>query len=316
MNARPPIAVVALGGNALVRRGERGEIRQQRHHVRESVLHLPLLLERGYALVVTHGNGPAVGHLLLQGEAAKDEVPPLPLDVCDADTEGGIGYLIQQTLGNVLEGAGLQRKVVSLVTQVLVDPEDPAFAAPAKPVGPFYSRDEVDKLRENRGWSLEEDAGRGYRRMVASPRPIEILEAGAIELLLRHGTTVIAAGGGGIPVRRDENGALRGIEAVIDKDRSSSLLGRRIGAKLLVILTAEESVYRNFGRPDQVRIPAMDVARARDLLRDGEFPEGSMGPKIEAAIDFLEGGGEMVVITLPESLPAALEGKVGTRITL
>lgn len=315
MSARAPIAVVALGGNALVRRGERGEIRQQRHHVRESVCYLPLLLQRGYALVVTHGNGPAVGHLLLQGEAARDEVPPLPLDVCDADTEGGIGYLIQQTLGNVLEEGGLARKVVSIITQVLVDPEDPAFGVPSKPVGPFYSGSEARRLRESRGWTVEEDAGRGYRRMVASPRPIEIVEAGAIDLLVRHGTVVIAAGGGGIPVRRDNDGALRGIEAVIDKDRSSALLARRLGAKLLVILTAEESVYRNFGRPEQERIPSMDVARARELLKAGLFPEGSMGPKIEAAIDFLEGGGQTVIITLPESLPAALEGKVGTRIT-
>lgn len=313
MTEHAPIAVVAFGGNALVRRGEQGEIRQQVGHIRESVKGLPCLLERGYALLITHGNGPVVGHLLLQSEAARDLVPPLPLDVCDADTEGGIGYLIQQTLANELRGKG-ERSVVSLITQIVVDPCDPAFKDPTKPVGPFYSAREAEELERSKGWLLVDDAGRGYRRVVPSPQPLEVVEEEAIRILLVNGTVVIAAGGGGIPVIRTADGALRGVEAVIDKDRASSLLARRLGARLLIILTAEEYVYRRFRRPEQRPIPVINVATARELLEAGEFPPGSMAPKIEAAIEFLEGGGEEVLITLPERLADALEGQTGTRI--
>lgn len=308
-----PIAVVALGGNALVRQGERGEIPQQLHHIRESVRHLPLLLARGYALLITHGNGPVVGQLLLQSEAARDSVPPLPLDVCDADSEGGIGYLTQQALGNELRGRG-EGPVVSLITQIVVDPEDPAFLHPTKPIGPFYSALEAENLKRIEGWTLVEDSGRGYRRVVPSPKPLEVVEGKAIRVLLANGMVVVAAGGGGIPVVRTSDGSLMGVEAVIDKDRASALLARSLGARLLVILTAVEYVYRRFGRPDQQPIPAMDVPTARGLLESGEFAPGSMGPKIEAAVEFLEGGGDEVVITLPECFNEALEGKTGTRI--
>jgi carbamate kinase len=314
MRRKPPIAMVALGGNALIRQGEKGEVEEQLRHIRESVLHLPLLLAKGYALVITHGNGPVVGQLLLQNEAARETVPSMPLDVCDADSEGSIGYLTQQTLVNVLRGQGGKRPVVSLITQVVVDPADPAFTRPTKPVGPFYTEVEAERLRRTKGWTVVADAGRGYRRVVPSPHPLQVVEEDAIRILLEHGVVVIAAGGGGVPVRLTETGELLGVEAVIDKDRASALLARGLGARLLVILTAVDFVYRRFGRPDREPLPRLDVAQARRLLAEGEFAPGSMGPKIEAAIEFLEGGGEEVLITLPENLADALEGKTGTRI--
>jgi len=316
MRRKPPIAMVALGGNALIRQGEKGEVDEQLRHIRESVLHLPLLLAKGYALVITHGNGPVVGQLLLQNEAARETVPSMPLDVCDADSEGSIGYLTQQTLVNVLRGQGGKRPVVSLITQVVVDPADPAFNRPTKPVGPFYTEAEAERLRRTKGWTVVADAGRGFRRVVPSPRPLQVVEEDAIRILLEHGVVVIAAGGGGVPVRQTETGELLGVEAVIDKDRASALLARGLGARLLVILTAVDFVYRRFGRPDREALPRLDVAQARRLLAEGEFAPGSMGPKIEAAIEFLEGGGEEVLITLPENLADALEGKTGTRIVL
>jgi carbamate kinase len=316
MRRKPPIAVVALGGNALIRQGEKGEVEEQLRHIRESVLHLPLLLAKGYALVITHGNGPVVGQLLLQNEAARETVPSMPLDVCDADSEGSIGYLTQQTLVNVLRGQRGKRPVVSLITQIVVDPADPAFNRPTKPVGPFYTEVEAEELRRTKGWTVVADAGRGFRRVVPSPRPLQVVEEDAIRILLEHGVVVIAAGGGGVPVRRTETGELLGVEAVIDKDHASSLLARGLGARLLVILTAVDFVYRRFGQPDREPLPRLDVAMARRLLEEGEFAPGSMGPKIEAAIEFLEAGGEEVLITLPENLADALEGKTGTRIVL
>jgi carbamate kinase len=240
----------------------------------------------------------------------------MPLDVCDADSEGSIGYLTQQTLVNVLRGQRGKRPVVSLITQIVVDPADPAFNRPTKPVGPFYTEVEAEELRRTKGWTVVADAGRGFRRVVPSPRPLQVVEEDAIRILLEHGVVVIAAGGGGVPVRRTETGELLGVEAVIDKDHASSLLARGLGARLLVILTAVDFVYRRFGQPDREPLPRLDVAMARRLLEEGEFAPGSMGPKIEAAIEFLEAGGEEVLITLPENLADALEGKTGTRIVL
>ena len=314
MAEKAPIVVVALGGNALIRQGERGDVGEQLRHIRESVAFLPLLLNQGWSVLITHGNGPIVGQLLLQNEAAGDLVPAMPLDVCDADSEGSVGYLIQQTLANELNRHGVSRQVVSLVTQIVVDAEDPGFSRPSKPVGPFYPAAEAEKLRRERGWSLVEDAGRGYRRVVPSPRPVDVVEREAIRILLDHGVVVVAAGGGGIPVTRDENGAMHGVEAVIDKDRASALLAKTLGARRLIILTAVEYVYTGFGQPGEKPLPLMSTETARNLLAAGEFPPGSMGPKIEAAIEFLEEGGEEVLITLPERLGEALEGKTGTRI--
>ena len=314
MAEKAPIVVVALGGNALIRQGERGDVGEQLRHIRESVAFLPLLLNQGWSVLITHGNGPIVGQLLLQNEAAGDLVPAMPLDVCDADSEGSVGYLIQQTLANELNRHGVSRQVVSLVTQIVVDAEDPGFSRPSKPVGPFYPAAEAEKLRRERGWSLIEDAGRGYRRVVPSPRPVDVVEREAIRILLDHGVVVVAAGGGGIPVTRDENGAMHGVEAVIDKDRASALLAKTLGARRLIILTAVEYVYAGFGQPGEKPLTLMSTETARNLLAAGEFPPGSMGPKIEAAIEFLEEGGEEVLITLPERLGEALEGKTGTRI--
>lgn len=312
--AERSLAVLALGGNALVRQGERGTVEEQRRHLAEAVAQVPALLGRGYELIVTHGNGPTVGQLLLQSEAAKDLVPPMPLDVCDADTEGSIGYLAQQALANVLLAAAPGRQVVSLITQVEVDPADPAFGAPSKPVGPFYSAAEAEALRRDKGWRLVEDAGRGFRRVVPSPKPIAVVEEASIRILLDHQVIVIAAGGGGIPVVRRPDGTLGGVEAVIDKDRASALLANRLGAEMLVILTAEPCVYRHYGDAAQEAISSLRSLEARDLLEAGEFPPGSMGPKIEAALSFLEGGGQAVLIASAETLLPALEGSGGTRI--
>ncbi len=311
---KKPIAVVALGGNALIRQGEKGEIHQQLRHIRESVLHLPLVLDRGYRLVLTHGNGPIVGHLLLQNEAAKDIVPPMPLDVCDADSEGSIGYLTQQTLANQLRGRKGRQQVVSLITQIVVDAADEAFADPTKPVGPFYSSDEANVLARSKGWALIEDAGRGFRRVVPSPLPLEVVELEPIRILLEKDVVVIAAGGGGIPVVRTPSGGLQGVEAVIDKDRASALLATSLKAERLIILTAVEYVYRRFGQVDQQVIRHLDLQSATDLLVAGEFASGSMAPKIEAALEFLRGGGREVLITLPERLDLALDGQTGTRL--
>lgn len=313
-NRKNSVTVVALGGNALIRQGERGEIEQQRQHIREAIEPLPLLLGEGIDLLITHGNGPVVGNLLLQNEAGREVVPEAPLDVCDADSEGSIGYLVQQELTNRLSRLGDRRNVVSVITQVLVDAADPGFQHPVKPVGPFYGREEADALRNERGWTVREDAGRGFRRMVASPVPREIIELDAIRLLLTHGVVVIAAGGGGIPVVRDQAGNLRGVEAVIDKDRSSALLARTLKADRLIFLTAVDCVYRRFGLPGQEALPVLSIAQAIQLQKNGEFAEGSMGPKIQSSTEYLLAGGQEVLITSPESLPSALKGKSGTRI--
>ncbi len=309
-----PVTVVALGGNALIREGELGEVEQQRRHIREAVEHLPMLLKSGTGILITHGNGPVVGQLLLQNEAGRKLVPEAPLDVCDADSEGSIGYLVQQELTNRLCREGDRRNVVSVITQVLVDAGDPGFRHPSKPVGPFYSHEEAIALRRDRGWTILEDAGRGYRRVVPSPVPLEVVELDAIRLLLAQGIVVIAAGGGGIPVVRDGNGNLRGIEAVVDKDRSSALLAKALNAGKLIFLTAVDCVYRRFSLPGQEPLPVLTVRRALHLHKDGEFAEGSMGPKIQAAVEYLQAGGKEVLITSPESLPAALKGQSGTRI--
>lgn len=303
--------VVALGGNALIRPGERGTIEEQFAHMREAVAPAARLIRRGYQVVFTHGNGPIVGNLLLQTEAAYDRAAPMPLYVCDAESQGEIGLLIQQTLENEI---GPNLPIAAVVTQVLVDPADPAFSNPAKPVGPFYTKAEAMALAAGRGWAVREDAGRGWRRVVPSPRPLRIVEEDAIRRMAEAGIAVIAAGGGGIPVVRSEAGLLRGVDAVIDKDLTAALLGAAIGASALLIGTTVAQVCTGYGKPDQVPIGAMTVKRAKAYLEAGEFLPGSMGPKIEAAIDFLKSGGKMVVITTPDKIEAGLEGRAGTRI--
>lgn len=308
------IDVVALGGNAIIPSGGTGTIEEQREVTTRSMEHVADLIQAGRKVIITHGNGPIVGNILERNEAAKDRIPPMPLDICGADSQGGIGYMIQQILGNVLRRRGIGNPVVSIVSQVVVDEDDDAFQDPTKPIGPYYTMEESKDLELTKSWVMKEDAGgRGYRRVVASPTPREIVEAEVIGHLLAHDTVVIAVGGGGIPViRRD--GKLEGIEAVIDKDRAASALATGIGAENLIILTNVEQVYTDFGKPEQMGLGKIEVSEIRKMYEAYEFPAGSMGPKIRAAIDFVESGGHSAIITHSATLREAVEGKVGTHI--
>jgi carbamate kinase len=309
-----PTLVLALGGNALIREGEAGTLEEQRRRIGQAMAPTADLVTAGFASVITHGNGPMVGQLLLQMECARAIVPPMPLFISDADTEGSLGYLIQQGLVNELQRRGQRRGVVTVVTQVEVAADDPAFGAPDKPIGPFYPAAEAERLQAERGWHLLEDAGRGWRRVVPSPRPLAIIEQGIISYLLDGGIIVIAAGGGGVPVIRRPDGDLVGVEAVIDKDRAAAVLAREISADLLIFLTAVEYVYVDYRQSGQRPLKVLSRAEARDYLAAGHFAPGSMGPKIESALDFLSRGGRRVLITQPESLAAALNGDTGTHI--
>jgi len=311
--------IIALGGNSLIRAGEKGTAEEQYANLQQTSEQLLELLASGNRIVITHGNGPQVGNLLLASEAAKDIVPPLPLDICGAATQGTMGYMMQQTFANSLRERGLKHNITTVVTQVVVDKDDPAFKDPSKPIGPFYDLTEAQKLQQERGWVIVNDANRGYRRVVPSPIPVHIQQARIIEDMLDDGEIVIAVGGGGIPVVRESDGNLIGVEAVIDKDFASSRLAIDIKADILVILTAVEKVYRDFGRPNQQALDHLNVNEAKKLLAEGHFGKGSMEPKIRAAIEFLQETDEQVerevVITLPEKALAALQGKTGTRIT-
>jgi carbamate kinase len=309
-----PKLVMALGGNALIRVGEPGTLEEQRRRISQAMAPTADLVTAGFASVITHGNGPMVGHLLLQMECARATVPPMPLFMCDADSEGSLGYLIQQCLVNELHRRGKERGVVTVVTQVEVSADDPAFAAPDKPIGPFYPAGEARRLQTEQGWHVAEDAGRGWRRLVPSPRPLTIIEQDVISYLLAGGIIVIAAGGGGVPVIRQPNGDLIGVEAVIDKDRASAVLAREIAADLLIFLTAVEYVYLDYRQSEQRPLKTLTSREARQYLQEGHFAQGSMGPKIESALDFLSRGGKRVLITQPESLAAALKGRTGTHI--
>jgi len=311
--------VIALGGNSLVRANEKGTIEEQYANLQQTSEQLLKLLTGENRIVITHGNGPQVGNLLLASEAAKDIVPPLTLDICGAATQGLMGYMIQQTLANGLREKGLKHNLTTVVTQVIVNKDDPAFKNPSKPIGPFYDLNEAQKLRRERGWEMIEDAKRGYRRVVPSPKPVNIQQARIIQSMLDAGEIVVAVGGGGIPSVRESDGKLRGVEAVIDKDCASSRLAIDINADVLLILTAVEKVYRDFGRPSQKALNHLNLNEAKTLLAEGHFGKGSMEPKIRAAIEFLQEGGEKtkreVIITRPEAVTAALQGKTGTRIT-
>ncbi|HVP57551.1 MAG TPA: carbamate kinase [bacterium] len=306
--------VIAVGGNSIIPAAKQGTIQEQMEMTRATMVQVAKLVGKGHLVAMTHGNGPVVGNIVIRNEMAKNVLPPMPLDVCGADSEGGIGYMIQQALQNQLHQMGIDKDVITIITQVVVDRSDPAFAKPAKPIGPFYERKAAEEMAELKGWSIVEDSGRGYRRVVPSPLPLEIVEWRAIERAIASGAIVIAVGGGGVPVVRDADGRLRGVEAVIDKDRASSVLARELKADILMMLTEVEKVALRFGKPDQEDLDSMTVALARQYLAAGEFPPGSMGPKIEAAIEFLEDSGELVVITRPELASAALDGKRCTRI--
>jgi carbamate kinase len=308
--------VIALGGNAILPVGKRGTFAEQVEVTRQTMDQVAQLAVAGHEVVMSHGNGPVVGNIVLRGDAGEQlhGIPAMPMFVCGADSQGGLGFLLQQALSNALLQAGIDRAVAAVVTQVLVDPEDPAFANPTKPIGPFYDESQARLLEQENGWTVVQDSGRGWRRVVPSPRPLEVVEWPAIKALLDAGVLVIAVGGGGIPVVREESGELHGVDAVIDKDRASDLLGRLVGADTLMIVTQIEKVFVRFGQPDSEALDVLPASRARQLLASGEFPPGSMGPKIEAALGFLDHGGREVIITDPGSILAAVAGEAGTRI--
>ncbi len=308
------IAVVAVGGNALIKDKSRQSVQDQYNCVTDTMPHIVDMIEGGWDVVVTHGNGPQVGFNLRRSELAKDVLDEVPLDYCGADTQGSIGYMLQRALHNEFKRRGIDKDAVTVVTQAVVDQHDPAFEHPSKPIGSFMEEAEAKSRRDNDGWTVVEDAGRGWRRVVPSPRPVAIIEAEAIHNLIDAGFTVIGVGGGGIPVIEREDGTLTGIEAVIDKDFGSSLLAKLIGADLFLISTAVEKVALDFNTPDQMWLDQMTVAEARQYVKEGHFASGSMLPKIQACIQFIENGGKKALITDPEHISAALAGKTGTWI--
>lgn len=315
-----PLAVVAVGGNALIQDDRRNSIPDQYAAVMESVTHITDMVEAGWDLVLTHGNGPQVGFILRRSELASGEVSPVPLDYAVGDTQGAIGYMFQKALHNELARRGIHKPVVTLVTQTLVSQHDDAFSNPSKPIGAFLDEATALERQQQLGWTLMEDAGRGWRRTVPSPAPLEIIERDTIAQLVRQGYIVIACGGGGIPVIRDEHQQLTGVEAVIDKDLASALLASQLGADLLVIPTGVEKVAINFGTPQQQWLDSLDTARARKLLQAGQFGVGSMQPKVEAIIDFVnasqqQGKQASGLITSPQAIKAALAHQNGTWIT-
>ena len=307
-------AVVALGGNAITRKGVTDNIANQFEHTRQSLAGIVPLVKDDYRLVLTHGNGPQVGNALLRIELSRGKAPVLPLGICVADTEGGMGYMIEQSLQNRLRKEGINRNVVTIVSQVLVDEDDPSIKYPTKFIGQFYDYDEARKFAKERGWTVKKDSDRGWRRVVASPIPLKTVNAEAIKALVDMGTIVIASGGGGIPVYMDQDGNYEGVDAVIDKDRASAVLAGEIGADLLLILTSIDKVALNFAQLGQEFLDRVTVDEMKSYADEGHFPPGSMGPKIEAALGFLESGGKEVIITSIEKAYEAVTGDAGTRI--
>ncbi|MBM4355520.1 MAG: carbamate kinase [Deltaproteobacteria bacterium] len=308
------LAVIAIGGNSLIKDSKHQTVEDQYVATHETCVYIADLIQEGWNVIVTHGNGPQVGFILLRSDLSKTKLHEVPLDSCGADTQGAIGYHIQQNLQNEFHRRGISKVCTTVVTQVVVDKDDPSFKKPNKPIGPFYNEEEAKKYEAEKGWSVSEDAGRGWRRVVASPNPLRIVELDAIKLLVHAGAAVVAVGGGGIPVIEDK-GKLIGTAAVIDKDRASALLALNLEASHFIISTAVEKVSLNFGKPDQKDIDKMTMAEAKQYMADGHFKPGSMKPKIEAAINFLESGGEAVIITSPEKLLDAVHGKTGTLLT-
>lgn len=310
----PKLIVIALGGNAILQRDEKGTFEEQYRNVQATAKRIADLVERGYKVVITHGNGPQVGATLLRHEAAKHTVPPLPLDVCGAETQGFIGYMIQQGLRNELKRRGLDKYVITVITRVIVDKRDPAFQEPTKPIGPFYTKEEAEQLQLQRpDIVVREDAGRGFRRVVPSPDPQIIAERHAIRALVDAGFVVVACGGGGIPII-EENGHARGVEAVIDKDLAGQRLATLIGASTFAILTDVEGAMLDYGTPQQQLIRQISLRNLKLQYAEGHFKAGSMGPKVQAAIRFVESGGQEAIIAELHQLVPALEGKTGTHV--
>lgn len=307
-------AIVALGGNAITVKDVEDTIANQFANTRRSLQTIVELARQGYDLCITHGNGPQVGNALLRVELARGKAPILPLGICVADTEGGMGYMIEQSLQNRLDKEGIDRQVCTVITQMVVDFNDPSIKNPTKFIGQFYTEEDAMRMADESGWMVRKDADRGWRRIVASPIPLTCVEKDIIRLLLDNHCIVIAAGGGGIPVYVDPVLGYEGVDAVIDKDRGSAVLGREVGAELFLILTSVDEVSINFGTPDQKPLGAVSVSDMKKFFADGHFPPGSMGPKVGAAIDFIENGGNEVIITSLERAADALAGKAGTRI--
>ncbi|HJT56920.1 MAG TPA: carbamate kinase [Ktedonobacteraceae bacterium] len=308
------LAVVAIGGNSLIKDEAHKSVPDQFDAVRETAVHIAEMIEQGWNVVVTHGNGPQVGFILLRSELSHHVLHTVPLDSCGADTQGAIGYMIQQALHNEFLRRGIQRQCITVVTQVLVDKNDPAMHNPSKPIGSFYKEDEAHVKMAREGWKMVEDAGRGWRRVVSSPVPQAIIERDAIDLLLKNNFVVVAVGGGGIPVVEDGEGKLSGVEGVIDKDLASSLLASVLHADLLLISTAVEKVSLNYKKPDQRDLERITLSEAKHYYEQGHFAKGSMGPKVLASINYLEHGGQAALITMPETIGKALAGQTGTWI--
>lgn len=308
-------AVIAIGGNSLIKDKQHQSIRDQYIAANETCEHIVSMIKDGWNVAIGHGNGPQVGFILRRSELAAHELHEIPLDACVADTQGAIGYALQQNLYNEFKELGLNKSAVTIVTQVEVSADDPALQTPSKPIGSFMDEAQALQQQKNRGWDVVEDAGRGWRRVVASPLPIRIVEEQAIKDLIAAGIVVITVGGGGIPVVTNKNGELKGIPAVIDKDFASSLLATNVGAELFIISTAVEKVALNFGKPNQTWLDSITLAQAKEYLAEGtHFAEGSMAPKMQAAINFLEKGGKKVIITDPGNIERALSGETGTHI--
>ena len=306
-------AVIAIGGNSLIKDENHQTVPDQFEAVRENCVSIASMIEQGWKIAITHGNGPQVGFILLRSELASHVLHTVPLDSAGAETQGSIGYMIQQSLYNELKKRGINKRVVTVVTQVVIEKNDPAFENPKKPIGPFYEADKAEGCKKTRGWTMVEDAGRGCRRVVPSPTPIRIIEQNIIKALIDQGIIVVGVGGGGIPVV-EEAGTLKGVEAVIDKDLSSALLAVGLKADLFIISTAVEKVALNFGKPNERPLDKMTLAEAKKYYAEGHFPSGSMGPKIQAVIHYLQNGGKEALITTPSKIESALLGETGTWI--
>ncbi|UCD16923.1 MAG: carbamate kinase [Candidatus Zixiibacteriota bacterium] len=307
-------AVIALGGNAITQPEIEDTIANQFSNTRQSLDGIVDLARAGYKLAISHGNGPQVGNAILRVELARGKAPILPLGICVADTGGGMGYMIQQSLQNRLKREGINRSVVTIISQVIVDKDDPQIASPSKFIGQFYTGEEAKRFSRERKWVMKPDANRGWRRVVPSPQPLSVVESETIRLLVESGAIVIAVGGGGIPVYLDERGNYEGLDAVIDKDLASAVLARDIASEILIMLTSIDKVAVNFGKETERPLDRLTLAEAKKLYAEGHFPPGSMGPKITAAIQFIENGGKEVVVTSIQNAGRALDGNVGTRI--